>query len=343
MDFPRTPIRAGKRYGPSLAGVGVGGDDLRKRVQLGGGSGFEGAASSSSYSGFLSQSSNVSYSYSLVERALAAIEKAEKRGDTHVDMEEREWEAWQQWTKEQEIEREVQRRLAMEKEKWLKENQRRIVTIPTPALTPSSSGLSGSTAKRKSVDLSSISAPGAPGFLVGDRFTSISGSGSTSSLTSLSGSSARYPDVISSTASSTPRSVTPRPNTPPSLLPGTLLVSDEDDDVYDNDIIDDDLVPALSPLTNRPIPISTRRRPVSSSSPSLSSASVSASVSSSVPSVRRFAPREILDDEETQPGRSYHPGLHPSLRIGRREVEVVEDEEEVGMRGVRRVVPGGFR
>lgn len=139
MVSPRTPIRT-RRYGPSLGGAGGlrgsnsnGGvnHELRHffpRVSLD----IKGVAEN--MHGFEFYRNNNISSMSewdqtindriLVERAQEAYERAQREGHATVEMEEREWDAWQ---KHLNMEREIERRVA----ERLEAEKRRKVMIPT--------------------------------------------------------------------------------------------------------------------------------------------------------------------------------------------------------------------
>jgi len=161
MVQPRTPLHQ-ERYGP-MGGVvgGVVGDVIRT-VGSGGGAGVGGvAATKNSFNLYQSPSASnedLIIDDVLVERARRALERAERRGDGMVEMEEREWEAWQRHVAiEQEVERRVAERLEQER---LETERRRLVTVPT-----SSSRLPTKT----------VGGMAAPGILTGNGFAPIGG------------------------------------------------------------------------------------------------------------------------------------------------------------------------
>ncbi|TGZ78373.1 hypothetical protein EX30DRAFT_159910 [Ascodesmis nigricans] len=299
MDSPRTPQRT-KRYGPST-GVGVhggvstfgsGGDALRRRIPVGG-LGFEGNSSLGFGASALNLSQNnglgevlpeddTSYDI-LLDRALEAISQAEKRGSTHVEMEEREWEAWQKWQREQLIEQEVQRRLAMERGKMLAESKRRMVSIPTTSIT----------SPLVSTQASSLgsSSPG-PGLLLPEgQFATIGGSASSSPRLA--------PVRMASPATSVLSRFPDRDVTPPlsPKLAGSFPP-------------DDSIPPLLIPGRSAPPAI-----------PPASSLGRSPAVAGMRDSPLRRLPREPI--VAPQPGSSYYPGKHPSLAASRSDIDLL--------------------
>jgi len=162
---PRTPLTKA-RYGPT-GGVGgsssvvvVGNNLLRKRV---GHLGIEGAGSKNSFDFNQNNSSSSDSEWDvvqevisddvLVERARKAFERAERKGDGEVELEGREWEAWQRHeAMEREIERRVVERLEVEKRRKI------TVSASSPRLPTRPVGAS------------------VPGILTGEGFTPLDGS-----------------------------------------------------------------------------------------------------------------------------------------------------------------------
>ena len=146
MVSPRTPLK--QRYGPTGDGGGGGGggrwansevrdDLLRERVgrrgldlrvdDVGTSNSFSfrqnnGSSSDSEWSGVQELMSDDM----LVSRAREAIERAERRGHGVVELEEREWEAWQ---RHEAIEEEIGRRVA----ETLEAEKRRKIAVPVSA------------------------------------------------------------------------------------------------------------------------------------------------------------------------------------------------------------------
>jgi len=156
MAQPRTPFRS-ERYGPV---GGVAGGAVAEVMRTVGGDGGSGATTKNSFNLYsIPSASNEDLIADdiLVERARRALERAERKGDGMVEMEEREWGAWQRHVA---IEEEVERRVAerMERER-LETERRRLVTVPTssPRLSTRSVGVA------------------APGILTGDGFAAIGG------------------------------------------------------------------------------------------------------------------------------------------------------------------------
>jgi len=138
MVSPQSPRNV--RYGPSEhVGVSVGGVNgagsgvVRKPVP-GMGLGVEGAGvGTSSLASFQNNAlvggDEVMSHNILAERARQAFLEAVRRGDDMVELDEWEWQAWQQ---NEAMDREIERRVA----ERLEEEKRRKVMVPTPAASP---------------------------------------------------------------------------------------------------------------------------------------------------------------------------------------------------------------
>lgn len=306
MVSPRTPLHT-KRYGPSEVGEygrGVGGgvfgggggaDTMRRRPVPGGGVGLgigdgvgHGAKSSfgaiqNNNGGRMADDEEI-----LLQRAEQAILLAKQRGNGMVEMDEREWGAWQ---RHEAIEREVERRLAermVEKEReWERERSRKVV-VPASSISPS----------LRTSRPSSNSA--APGFLLpGDEFQPLGESAKsspslvqaqlTSSVTRPVGQRHPYPEVVP--ASSSARNRHSVDFTQP-LSPKQQIGGFPEDDFPSSP-------PAPSPFS---------RITNSQSSTSLSMLDRQGMVANTAS--RRASPRDNLSP---QPGSGYYPGLHSSL------------------------------
>lgn len=289
MVSPRTPLHT-KRYGPSEVGEygrGVGGGVFGGGggVGLGIGDGVGHGAKSSfgaiqnNNGGRMADDEEV-----LLQRAKQAIQLAKQRGDGMVEMDEREWEAWQ---RHEAIEREVERRLAermVEKEReWGRERSRKVV-VPASSISPS-----------LRTSRSSSTSTG-PGFLLpGDEFQPLGESPRSSprlASTRPVGQRHPYPEVIPATSSARNRHRHSVDLTPP-LSPKQQIGGFPDDDFPSSS-------PAPSPLS---------RITNSQSSTSLSMLDRQGMVANTA-SRRTGGPRDNLSP---QPGSSYYPGLHPSL------------------------------
>jgi len=156
MAQPRTPFHQ-ERYGPVGGVAGGAVVEVMRTVGGGGGSGATTKNSFNLYSSPSASNEDLIADDVLVERARRALERAERRGDGMVEMEEREWEAWQRHVV---IEQEVERRVAerMERER-LETERRRLVTVPTSSPRLSIRPVGGA----------------APGILTGDGFAAIGG------------------------------------------------------------------------------------------------------------------------------------------------------------------------
>ncbi|KAI5795086.1 hypothetical protein EDC01DRAFT_70881 [Geopyxis carbonaria] len=301
MVSPRTPLHK-TRYGPSGVGgaggrVGGGGgsDVIRRKKVPGLGLGIDevvGVGASS----FDSRQNNNGYSElfsddELVSRAREAFARAERSGASTVDLEEREWEAWQRHEAiEQEVERRVMERLRMQEE------TRRKVTVPAPSRGSPRPVPVGSS----STSPAPAPAP-APGFLVpgNNGFTAIGGSTSPRVLASRSvpslsarlGSSS--PDLVGQERHSRGLSSSVPPPSP--TLSGSF--PDEDPPAY---------TPSPQSFSRPSSP-----PPSAIASPVLPRRGLASGRTS--PTKRPLPPLPARDNLAPQPGSSYYPGMHPSL------------------------------
>jgi hypothetical protein len=229
MVSPRTPIT--KRYGPSTGGVGsfeghgAGAENgkriLRVGLDVNSMHGFEsfqngGIRSESEWDGVVSDEV-------LVGRAREAFERARRGGHPTVEMEEREWDAWQKHVAiEMEIERRVAERLEVEKRRKvivpISSRQLSTRSVPVTAAAPGILADNAFTPIGSSYT-SRASSPSAPGSIRKSPNQDIRVSNaSTKSLPLLSGT---FPDVPETDISSPPGSPNRHHNQHPlALIPG---------------------------------------------------------------------------------------------------------------------------
>lgn len=265
----------------------------------------------------------------LLQRALAALRRAESRGDGAVEMEEREWQAWQRHEAmereiekrvvERERERELQREREIQRELELQRQLDKRKVSParserTNRSTSISRNRSGSGARTRSS--SGTFGMGEPGF-IDDGFAPYSSSANSSPQLShtrpyvpLSGRQREprmpmndFPDHQAHPLPRYAREVTPSYSALPSSTSHSRITVP--------------LYPSAS-------------RTYQGNSPSASFIEPTSSGSSPTPSYRRSSSsnRGARPPYSVQPGSSYHPGMHPSIPASTSSVILISSDRD---------------
>jgi len=255
----------------------------------------------------------------LVERALAAFRRAESRRDGLVEMEEREWQAWnrhqamereiEKRVMEREREREIQRELMeMERQRQLDKRKPSPARSERPRRSPSVSRTrSGSETRNRSGSATGAYGLGFgdPGYLGDSNFAPLGYSSSANSSPKISHSSTTSPSRLDRPYSHQTRD--PR------------MIASSEIEHHNPPRYTRDINPSYSSLSAAPSPRPRVAVPLysttSSYKPNISpSPSFLEPASTTLPHRRSNAlNRNVGSTAGFPPGASYYPGMHPSI------------------------------
>ncbi|RPA92083.1 hypothetical protein L873DRAFT_1831241 [Choiromyces venosus 120613-1] len=328
MVSPRTPVM--KRYGPSKS-AGTRTDLIRARIEPGLiDTGLITDDVEEMYGGYMRKNEidrndfdtepeedEIFSDEVLVQRALAAFRRAESRRDGLVEMEEREWQAW---NRHQAIEREIEKRV-MERERerqWeMMEMDRqrqmdprkasparseRTHRSPSVSRTRSGSGTRNRSGSGAGAYGSGVGNVGEPGFLADNSFTPLGYSSSANSSPKISYSSAA------------PSNRPYRSQTRDSRMIASSEIDHHVPPRYARDINPSHSSLSATSFAHPRVSVPLYSTTSSSYKAGISPSSFLEPASSTSPYRRSNAlGRNVGSTVSLPPGSSYHPGMHPSI------------------------------